>query len=139
MGKYITDIEQLYKGISGMFAALDQLPDIKRKVLDTEILLGFYYHDPEGQVVIDATGVDIKVYVGECPSNIEPKVKLMMSADTAHLFWLGKVNLIMATATGKIRTEGNVGGVLKLVPVLGPLFKVYAEFLKNNGMAELVI
>ncbi|MCD6534143.1 MAG: SCP2 sterol-binding domain-containing protein [Deltaproteobacteria bacterium] len=139
MGKYVTDIEQLYKGITGMFAALDQLPDIKQKVLDTEILLGFYYDDPAGQVVIDATGVDLKVYVGECPANIEPKVKLMMSADTAHLFWLGKVNLIMATATGKIRTEGNVGGVLKLVPVLGPLFKVYAEFLQNNGMAELVI
>ena len=139
MGKYITDIEQLYKGIAGMFAALDQLPDIKRKVLKTEILLGFYYDDPEGQVVVDATGAEIKVYVGECPGSIEPEVKLMMSADTAHLFWLGKVNFIMATATGKMRTEGNVGGVVKLVPVLGPLFKVYAEFLQNNGMAELVI
>jgi len=63
----------------------------------------------------------------------------MMSADTAHLYWLGKVNFIMATATGKIRTEGNVGSVIKLVPVLGPLFKAYADFLKDNGMAELLV
>ena len=139
MGKHITDIEQLYKGITGMFAALDQLPDIKRKMLKTEILIGFYYDDPEGQVVVDASGDEIKVYAGECPAGIEPEVKLMMSADTAHLFWLGKVNFVMATATGKMRTEGNIGGVVKLVPVLRPLFKVYTEFLQNNGLAELVV
>ena len=139
MGKYITDIEQLYKGIAGLFGSLDQLPDVKRKVLKTELLLELNYSDPEGRVVVDATGDDIKIYLGECPEGIEPKVKLMMSSDTAHLFWLGKINFIMATATGKIKTAGNVGGVVKLVPVLGPLYKAYADFLRDNGMAELIV
>ena len=139
MGKHIKDIEQLYKGIAGLFGSLDQLPDVKRKVMKTELLLELVYDDPDGLVVVDATGDDIKVYMGECPQGIEPKVKLMMSADTAHLFWLGKINFIMATATGKIKTAGNVGGVIKLVPVLGPLFKAYADFLRGNGMADLLV
>ena len=139
MGKYITDIEQLYKGITGMFGSLDQLPDVKRKVLNTELLLEFCYSDPDGGAIINATGNEIKVYIGECPASIEPQVKLMMSSDTAHLFWLGKINLIMASATGKIKTSGNVGSAMKLVPVLDPLFKVYTDFLRENGMAELIV
>ncbi len=139
MGKHITDIEQLYKGIAGLFGSLDQLPDVKRKVLKTDLLLDLDYSDPEGRVVIDATGDDIKIYLGESPAGKEPEVKLMMSSDTAHLFWLGKINLIMATATGKIKTAGNIGGVIKLVPVLDPLFKAYADSLRDNGMAELII
>jgi len=139
MGKYIIDIEQLYKGITGLFGSLDQLPDVKRKVLKTELLLELSYSDPEGRVIVDATGDEIKIYLGECPEGIEPKVKLMMSSDTAHLFWLGKVNFIMATATGKIKTSGNVGGVIKLVPVLDPLYKAYADFLRENGMADLIV
>ncbi len=139
MGKYIKDIEQLYKGVAGLFGSLDQLPEVKRKVLKTELLLELAYDDPDGIVVVDATGDDIKLYMGECPAGIEPKVKLMMSADTAHLFWLGKINFIMATATGKIKTAGNVGGVIKLVPVLEPLFKAYTDFLRGNGMADLLV
>ncbi|MCK5915386.1 MAG: SCP2 sterol-binding domain-containing protein [Deltaproteobacteria bacterium] len=139
MRKYITEIEQLYKGITGLFGSLDQLPDVKRKVLNTDLLLELCYSDPEGRVIIDATGDKVKVYLGECPAGIEPQVELMMSSDTAHLFWLGKINLIMASATGKIKTAGNVGSVLKLVPVLDPLFKAYADFLRENGMAELIV
>lgn len=139
MGKHIKDIEQLYKGISGLFGSLDQLPDVKRKVLKTELLLELCYSDPEGRVVVDATGDDIKIYLGECPEGIEPKVKLKMSADTANLFWLGKINFIMATATGKIKAAGDVGSVIKLVPVLGPLFKAYTDFLRENDMAELIV
>ena len=139
MGKYITDIEQMYKGVTGLFASLDQLPDIKRKVLSTNVLLGLRYTDPEGQVLVDATGDDIKVSVGTWPEGIKPEVELMMSADTSHLYWLGKVNFIMATAKGEIRTSGNLGGVMKLIPVMKPLFKSYADFLKDNGMAELLV
>ncbi len=139
MGKYITDIEQLYKGISGLFASLDQLPDIKRKVLATNLLLGLRYTDPDGQVLVDATGAEIKVFVGAWPDGVEPKVELMMAADTSHLYWLGKVNFMMAAAKGEIRTSGNLGGIMKLVPVMKPLFKSYADFLKDNGMAELVV
>ncbi|MCK5679613.1 SCP2 sterol-binding domain-containing protein [bacterium] len=139
MGKYITDIEQMYKGVTGLFASLDQLPDIKKKVLNTNLLLGLRYTDPEGQILVDATGDDIKVSVGTWPEGIKPEVELMMSADTSHLYWLGKVNFIMAAAKGEIRTSGNLGGVMKLVPVMKPLFKSYADFLKDNGMADLLI
>ncbi|SDP47762.1 hypothetical protein [Desulforhopalus singaporensis] len=140
MGKYITNIDQLYKGISGMFGSADQVPEVKQKILNTGLVLELHYLNPEGKIVIDASsGEQIKVYTGEWPDSVNPKVKMEMDSDIAHLYWLGKVNFMMATLKKDIRTVGNLGEVLKLVPVLGPLFGLYINFLKNNGMGDLVV
>lgn len=139
MGKYIVDIEQLYKGLHGLIGSLDQSPDVKQKVLDSGLILGMQYTNPEGYFVIDASGDDVVSYSGECPSDVVPKVTLHLTADTAHRYWSGKVNFMIAMQRGDIRTVGDMGAILKLVPVLGPLFKVYIDFLKNNGMADLIV
>ena len=139
MGKHIKDIEQLYKGISGMFASVDDVPKIKKKILATNLILELGYTDPDGTIILDASGDDIRVYTGEWPEDLKPKVKLLMTSDIAHFYWLGKVNFMIAMLKKDIRTEGNIGEVLKLVPVLGPLFKLYKDFLENNDMGDLIV
>jgi len=49
------------------------------------------------------------------------------------------VNFLMATAKGEICTAGNLGGIMKLVSVMKPLFGAPADFLKSSGMADLVV
>ena len=39
-----------------------------------------------------------------------------MEADTAHRFWLGRVNVTVALARGQIKAKGPVAKILKLVP-----------------------
>src|ERR1019366_2298302 len=54
-----------------------------------------------------------KVDLGE--TQLEPEVIMTMDADTAHRFWLGKVNVTMALARGQIKAKGPVAKILKLV------------------------
>lgn len=139
MGKYITEINQLYEGLGGLFGGLDSYPHIKKAVTDAKITLAMYYSDPDGMLAVDASTGDIKFYTDSYPPDFKPAVNLRLKAATAHLYWLGKVNFMLAMQKGEIKAEGNLGLVLKLVPVLGPLFKAYAEVLKQKGMGHLVV
>jgi len=140
MGKYIAEIDDLYRGLTGLFTeGLNLNPPIKQAILDTNLCLQMNYKDPEGLIVVDATGDEIAVYAGECRDGVAPKVKLNLAADTAHMYWLGKVNFMIAMQKGEIRSEGDLGLILKLIPVLGPMFKVYADYLKANGMETLLV
>jgi len=140
MGKHIAEIDDLYRGLTGLFTdGLNLNPPIKQAILDTNLCLQMNYRDPEGMIVVDATGDKIAVYTGECPAGVTPKVKLNLATDTAHLYWLGKVNFMIAMQKGEIRPEGDLGLILKLIPVLGPMFKVYTDYLKANGMEYLIV
>ena len=58
-----------------------------------------------------------------------------MEADTAHRFWLGKVNVTVALARGEIKAKGPVAKILKLVPLTKPVFPRYKAQLEAEGRA----
>ena len=58
---------------------------------------------------------------------------MTMDADTAHLFWLGKVNVSVAMARGSDQGEGPVAKILKLVPLTNPVFPRYKAQLERAG------
>jgi hypothetical protein len=58
---------------------------------------------------------------------------MFMSADDGHRFWLGELNIPMAMARKKIRIQGPVGVLLKLLPALQPAFGMYRDFLTERG------
>ncbi len=139
MGKQVTEIKQLYKALHGLVESMDQSPQVKKAVLDTNLVLGMQYKDPEGLFIIDASGDEVVAYDGECPADVEPKVTLHLTADIANRYWQGKTNFMIAMQKGDIRPVGDLGAILKLVPVLGPMFKVYTDYLKNNDMTDMVL
>ena len=139
MGKQVTEIEQLYKALNGLTESMAQSPQVQKAVLDTNLVLGMEYKDPLGKFIIDASGDEIVGYAGECPAGVEPSVTLHLTADIANRYWQGKTNFMIAMQKGEIRPVGDLGAILKLVPVLGPLFKVYIDYLKSNGMTDMVL
>ena len=58
-------------------------------------------------------------------TEMEPEVTMRMKADTAHRFWLGRVNVTTAIARGEIKPHGPVSKILKLVPLTKPVFPRY--------------
>ncbi len=60
---------------------------------------------------------------------------MTMEADTAHKFWLGKVNVTVALARGQMKAKGPVAKILKLVPLVKPVFPRYRAMLER-GRAE---
>ena len=71
-------------------------------------------------------------------SDMEPEVTMSMEADTAHRFWLGKVNVTVALARGQITAKGPVAKVLKLVPLAKPIFPRYVAQLEAQGRQDLI-
>ena len=63
---------------------------------------------------------------------MEPEVVMTMDADTAHRFWLGKVNVTVALARGQMKAKGPVAKILKLVPLTKPVFPRYRALLEED-------
>ena len=61
-----------------------------------------------------------------------------MSADTAHQFWLGKVNLVAALTRGTMTAKGPIPAIMKLLPAITPAYKQYPEILRAKGLESLI-
>ncbi len=81
-------------------------------------------------------GEDGQVDFGE--TTMEPEIVMTMEADTAHRFWLGKVNVTMALAKGQMKAKGPVAKILKLVPLVKPVFPLYQQMLEEANRDDLL-
>ena len=71
-------------------------------------------------------------------TDLEPEIVMAMEADTAHKFWLGKVNVTMALAKGQMKAKGPVAKILKLVPLVKPVFPRYQKMLEEENRDDLL-
>lgn len=132
---YFTEIQPFYDALIELFNRLMKDPAVKQKAMDSKLVVNFRYSDPDGEVWIDCTGEEVKVLPGK--QDLTADATLDMSTDTAHKFWLGKLNLIKALTSGEIESEGSVPKLLKLLPVIKPAFKIYPEILTEMGLGSI--
>ena len=98
-------------------------------------IVQYRYSDPESTITVKMIdGEKSEVDLGE--TTMEPEVVMTMDADTAHRFWLGKVNVTVALARGQMKAEGPVAKILKLVPLVKPVFPRYREQLERKGRED---
>ena len=71
-------------------------------------------------------------------TDMQPEIVMSMEADTAHKFWLGKVNVTMALAKGQMKAKGPVAKILKLVPLVKPVFPRYQKMLEEQNRDDLL-
>ena len=133
---YITDINVFYEIAEELFAKLAEDKNIKKKALDSKLIVRFAFRDPDGELYVDCTGDEIVVLSG--PQELTADATLLMDTDVAHRFWLGKLNLIKSLSSGEIESEGSVPKMLKLLPVIKPAFKIYPEICKEKGLESIV-
>lgn len=121
--------KELYDVLGGFFKALSQDPQIGPKLLNSKLKIRFNYKDPDGSIGIDLTGPEVQVYCGA--KEFQPDVDMSMKADTAHKFWQGKVNLVVALARREITAKGPVPKILKLLPIIKPAYEKYGPYLES--------
>lgn len=133
------DEAEVYEYLGRIFQAGIDDPELGPKLRKVGSVLQLNQSDPQSMIIIDfGEGV---VQLG--PEG-EPKVtrpidaELDMQADTAHRFWLGKVNVALAMAKGEIKNKGKVSAVMKVVPVTKPLFATYKQILTEAGREDLI-
>ncbi len=95
------------------------------------MVIRFDYSDPDFSIVVDCSGDEIDVRPGDMDT--KPLVEMSMSADIAHKFWYGKVNLTMALTRRQMIAKGPIPKVLKLLPAIKPSYAMYPVYLDQNG------
>jgi hypothetical protein len=130
------DADEVYHYIGGIFEAAIADPDIGPKMKNSGLTMRFEYTEPEA--VLFADFPNATVHYGHDVPATEPALQLNMSADDAHRFYLGKLNLVMAIARGAVKVKGPVPEMLKLLPLAKPLFAQYHRLLEAAGRHDLL-
>lgn len=126
-------------GIFGKFLTeLTQEPDMRPKFVaaDTSFLVN--YTEPESRILVDCT-CDPPRVVTDPPADAIAEIKLGMSAEDGHKFWLGKLNMTVALAKKQVKVSGPMAKMMKLLPALKPGFAKYRTYLEQNGHSDKVL
>lgn len=137
------DSKQFYATVGALMERAKKDPSIGPRIAKAGIVIQFRYTDPEAVQTIDARGHPTQpgafVDVINGSTDLKPDVVMTMKADTSHAFWHGKVNLIAALAKKEIVATGPIPKILKLLPAVEPLYKMYPALLKEKGYGSLVM
>jgi putative sterol carrier protein len=134
---YFKDAQAVYDTIGKLFAELAKDEELAPKFRKANTILQYDYREPDSKITLRLQEYQPgDVDFGE--TEMEPEVVMSMEADTAHRFWLGKVNVTVALARGQIKAKGPVAKILKLVPLTKPVFPRYKAQLEADGHEDLV-
>ena len=134
---YFKDAQEVYDILGRLFVDIATDEDVAPKFRKANTIVRYQYRDPESAITVRLQeGQPGDVDFGE--SEMEPEVTMSMEADTAHRFWLGKVNVTVALARGQMKAKGPVAKILKLVPLVKPVFPRYQQMLQEAGREDLL-
>lgn len=134
---YFKDAQEVYDMLGRLFVEIANDDELAPKFRKANTIVRYEYRNPESAITVRLQeGQPGDVDFGE--SEMEPEVTMSMEADTAHRFWLGKVNVTVALARGQITAKGPVAKILKLVPLAKPIFPRYVAQLQSQGRQDLV-
>jgi len=134
---YFKDADEVYEFIGKLFADLATDEELGPKFRKANTIVQYRYSNPDSVITVKMLdGEDGQVDLGD--TQLEPEVVMAMDADTAHKFWLGKVNVTVALARGQMKAKGPVAKILKLVPLVKPVFPRYRAMLEEKGRSDLV-
>ncbi len=127
--------DQLYRVMGALFDDIRSTPGIADGLLEGQMIVRFVWRAPDGEATVDLRSSPITYTLG--PSDLAPDVELIQSADIAHRFWLGRLNVPQAIATRKVVAKGSVPKALKLLPAVKPAFDLYRRVLVAQGLEHL--
>jgi putative sterol carrier protein len=134
---YFKDADEVYRYLGRLFQDLAVDEELAPKFQRANTIVQYQYREPDSTITVKIMeGEEGEVDLG--PTDMEPEVVMSMEADTAHRFWLGKVNVTVALARGQMKAKGPVAKILKLVPLVKPVFPRYRKMLEEGGREDLL-
>jgi hypothetical protein len=133
---YFKDAQEVYSTIGKIFELAVEDPVLSRQGAKAGVVLRLNYRDPDTTILVDFPKRQVKF--GDEAAEGTANVQLFTEVDVAHRFWLGKENITVALARGRIKAKGPVPKVLKLVPLAKSLFPKYEELLIETGRRDLL-
>jgi putative sterol carrier protein len=133
---YFKDAEDVYAHLGRLFEDIIADEELGARLKQTDTVVQIRMRRPDSQLTVKALAEE-ELQVDFGVTELRPEVVLAMDADTAHRFWLGKVNVTAALAQGKINARGPVAKILALVPLVVAVRERYASRLQDAGREDL--
>jgi putative sterol carrier protein len=134
---YFKDEQEVYDYIGRLFQELAEDDELWPKFRRANTIVQYQFRNPESRITVRMReNEDAQVDLGS--TDMDPEVVMTMDADTAHKFWLGNVNVTVALARGQMKAKGPVAKILKLVPLVKPVFPRYKKMLTEAGRNDLM-
>ena len=105
------------------------------KVKKVAITIKVVTSDPEAVLVMDMARQTVRLV----QDDVQADATLRMNGDTANRFWQGKVNLLGAITRGAVKIQGNLPGVIRVLPLAMKLFPAYVEEMRKAGRTDLIV
>ncbi len=137
---YYKNQEDLYEVHRALFNRFQSDPAIGPALSQSGLVLTFKVNGPDGMITINGraeTGAPFSYFFGE--SGPPADLTFIAPADVIHEFWQGKVNIVSALVTGKIKAVGNVAAAMKLMTALKGIFDLSPRVLRDIGRGDLVL
>jgi hypothetical protein len=137
------DSDHFYECVGELMNRAKCDPQVGPKIAKSGIIIQFRYTDPEAMTTVNARdkptqpGAFVDIIHGPC--SLKPDVLMTMKADVSHAFWHGKVNLMAALSKREIVANGPIPKILKLLPAVQPLYKIYPILLKEKGYEAMIL
>jgi putative sterol carrier protein len=130
--------DEVYKTMGAFLDEITKAPDMRPKFTSADTSFLVHYTDPPCRILVDCTQ-DPPVVTTDPPEDAPAEIRLGMSADDAHRFWQGKLNMTIALAKKQVQVAGPMAKMMKLLPALRPAFPRYVQFLEANGYGDKVL
>lgn len=142
---YFKDSDECDEILGGFFRQMaeevkkgdEEIVAIQNKLAEIDLIVKFVWRDPVLTLTLDFTQDPFTIHVND--DEINPTATFTLTADNGHKFWHGQINLAKALTTKTIVARGPIPKILKLLPVIKPLYIRYPAYLKEKGRADLVL
>ncbi|WP_320669408.1 hypothetical protein [Patulibacter defluvii] len=129
---YFDSADEAYAYLAGVFRKAAEHPQVGPVLAGANLVLQLRYSDPDCQTTVVMRD-PIEVIEGD--TDHQPDVVLELTADDADRYWRGELNLAVALAKRRARSQGPINKILKLVPLTKPMFPLYREMAAEKDAA----
>jgi putative sterol carrier protein len=133
--------EQFQQVFNKFWEKATQNSEIMEKLAKSQVVVRFDIEDPEVHMTINFRDPGPNGEIGTLTfdSDVEPEISVWSKSETTNKFWQGKLNTTVAMARGQVKLDGSVAKALGLLSKIKPLYEVFPEILKEEGLDHMLL
>ena len=133
--------EQMQEVFKKFWVKATEHKEVMEKLAKSQVVVRFDIDDPTFQFTINFRDPGPNGEIGTISFNdeVEPEIAVWSKSETTNKFWQGKLNTTIAMARGKVKLDGSVAKALGLLSKIKPLYSLFPEILKEEGLDHMLL
>lgn len=120
---------ELYTCFGGLLEQMESQTEAEKGLKSLDLTIRFTFTEPAASMSLILNHGEQSIFYGECEQN--PDLKLAMTGDVAHRFWMGEINVMEAITKRQIVFVGSLSKMLNLAPMIKAAIKVYPRYFQE--------